>query len=521
MVETNPLESPRSSFDLDSTREPLTGVPAQSGLQEVDFNGETVYLDSTDWRKSTLLRIQIIASFLVFIMFGLGEQTLGTLLPEIQDHYNINDVQVSMLFLALVAGYFIMALLSDITHTRVGVSGVVVMGSCSTAFAFFVVLAKPWFIVVLMCYVLIGIGCGSLDASLNTWMGNLEDSNPLLGILHGCYGIGCMISPPLITYLVEKPNNPWAWNQYYYVLTAVGVITVLSLYFSFHYETPAKYMYVMQQKHKTEEVEMWESQPKTSGFETHETEIESESQNELETNETESGEDQSKFEPSKSPEYVPPSDHEPSITPATIKESLHYPLVWALAIVLFAYIGSEVSFGAWLISYMLRIKKISYKTSLYVATSFWSGLATGRIVLGFVTAHYFRTELTANLVYIYASTLGVFVFVLLSQTSWIAPVLLCVFVTGVFVGPVFPTTIMCSLKLLPVKYHASGVGFICAFGGGGAAALPFLVGLVAESSDKGLSTYPIIMGSMYFLLLVLWLFTLTKYGGRYRIKLSR
>ena len=62
-------------------------------------------------------------------------------------------------------------------------------------------------------------------------------------------------------------------------------------------------------------------------------------------------------------------------------------------------------------------------------------------------------------------------------------------VTGIAIGPIFPTTIVSLVNILPAKYQTSGIGFICAFGGGGGAGIPFLIGLL-ESSEVGLRTYP-------------------------------
>ena len=83
-----------------------------------------------------------------------------------------------------------------------------------------------------------GVGFGTLDASINTWMGNLVDSNQLLGIVHGCYGIGSLISPSLISYLLSKSNHPWKWQNYYVILSVVAGFCLVSLILTFKYETP-------------------------------------------------------------------------------------------------------------------------------------------------------------------------------------------------------------------------------------------------------------------------------------------
>lgn len=483
------------SIELDDLQQPfLNATPKnhpQHGPNELDFeqlaekpltesytveyNGEQIVVDSADWRDSTLLKLQIAASYCNFILFGLAEQTLGTIIPKLQEHYGIDDLKTGYVFLASVAGYFSMALLTETCHRRLGVRGVVVFGTSSMTLGYLLLSTKPPFFLFIMCYILSGLGFGSLDAGLNGWMGNLVDLNQLLGILHGCYGIGCMISPPLITHLIDRKNNPWVWNSYYLVLSAISASCLVFFAVVFRHETPGKYQFSV---------------------------ILKETRRHLEDKDVDNEDDD--------------TDPDAGSESASLSQSLRSKLVWFFSVIMFVYVGAEVAFGAWLVTFLLRIKKLSYKVSSYMATTFWTGLTTGRICLGFVTAHYFHSELAANFAYIVLSLAGYILFCLFAFTKAYWLLFVIVFVTGLFVGPIFPTTIVASIEILPVKYHASGVGFICAFGGGGGAAVPFLIGLVAETSDLGLRFYPFIITSLFGALLVAWLLLYGKYRGHKR-----
>lgn len=52
---------------------------------------------------------------------------------------------------------------------------------------------------------------------------------------------------------------------------------------------------------------------------------------------------------------------------------------------------------------------------------------------------------------------------------------------GFFLGPFFPAAVVVATKLLPRAQHVSAIGFAAAFGGGGAAVLPFAVGAIAQA----------------------------------------
>lgn len=445
----------------------------------VQFKGKNVFIDSLDWRESKLLKVQVLVSFVTFALFGLADQTVGTIIPRLQEDYKINDFQTSFIFLASTTGYFILALVCQYLQQHFGVRGVEVAGVACIAMASFIISVRPPFAIFVMSFLLNGIGPGFLDASINAWAGAIVDSNQILGIIHGCYGIGCMISPPLVTMLMEKKHNPWLWNNYYVVLGIISVATLLCFIVSFRHETASKFRFNVILKDMKRKIA-----------------------DKAENAETGSMDDSTGY-----------SDDE---TETTFVDALKSKLVWVFAICLFIYVGGEVAFGAWLVTFLIRIKKLSYEYSSWMATSFWLGLTVGRCVLGFVTAHFFQSELTANFSYIGLSMVGFAVFCLMALTSlnWILfPI---VFITGLFVGPIFPTTIVASIEILPSRFHAASVGFICAFGGGGAAALPFLVGVVAHRSELGMKLQPFIVLALYVLLFVIWAAICRKYAGHKR-----
>lgn len=64
---------------------------------------------------------------------------------------------------------------------------------------------------------------------------------------------------------------------------------------------------------------------------------------------------------------------------------------------------------------------------------------------------------------------------------------------GFFLGPLFPGAVVMVTKLLPRHLHVTSIGFASAFGGSGAAILPFAVGALAQA--KGVQVLqPFIIG---------------------------
>lgn len=437
----------------------------------VEFEGSTIYIDSLDWRNSIRLKIQIIVSLVNFVLFGLAEQSVGTLIPILQKQYHVNDMQTACIFLSSISGYILMGMLNGYTHDKVGLKGILMIGTASMALGYGTFSTAPPFFILVVFATCNGIGCGVLDAACNTWIGSLVDSNQILGLLHGCYGLGSMLSPSLISYLIEREVNPWKWNQYYLILCGLALSMFTTSFFAYKYETAAKYKYVTALKMEKEVAEAAE---------------------------------------------VGLEDIENNGLQAPLGQVMKKPLVWVLSSILFIYVGAEVGFGAWLISFLTRINHLPFVQSSHIATTFWCGLMMGRTTLGFVTAHYFSTELTANFTYISLSVIGYTLFYIFSFTKFVPLIFIIVAFTGYVVGPIFQTTIVASIGILPSSFHTSGVGFICAIGGSGAAGIPFLVGVIAQSSKTGLRIYPLVILGLYIILWGLWLYILRRFRSSYK-----
>ncbi len=146
---------------------------------------------------------------------------------------------------------------------------------------------------------------------------------------------------------------------------------------------------------------------------------------------------------------------------------------------------------------MLKVRHGEAFNSGLVATGFWLGLTFGRIILGFVTGKIGEKFAIAAYLVISMS---------LELCFWLIPnfVASAVFAgwLGFFLGPLFPAAIVVATKLLPRRLHVSAIGFAAAFGGGGAAVLPFAVGAIAQA--KGVQVLQPIVLALLAVILALW-----------------
>jgi fucose permease len=179
------------------------------------------------------------------------------------------------------------------------------------------------------------------------------------------------------------------------------------------------------------------------------------------------------------------------------REALRNKITWICAVFLLCYVGVEVSLGGWLVTFMLKVRHGQPFPSGLVVTGFWLGLTFGRVILGFVTGKIGEKLAIASYLLI---CMG------LELCFWLIPnfVASAVFAgwLGFFLGPLFPAAIVVATKLLPRRLHVSAIGFAAAFGGGGAAVLPFAVGAIAQA--KGVQVLQPIALALFVAILALW-----------------
>jgi fucose permease len=140
----------------------------------------------------------------------------------LESYYSLSYTVVSLVFLAAFLGYSISALLTDPLHHRLGQRGAAFLSpACRLVCYIILSLHLPW-AVNIVSIVICGLGNGITEGAWNSWLGGMEGSNQLLGILHGFYGLGATISPVVATAMVQRYGRGW-W-EFYYILIGMNVL---------------------------------------------------------------------------------------------------------------------------------------------------------------------------------------------------------------------------------------------------------------------------------------------------------
>lgn len=84
----------------------------------------------------------------------------------------------------------------------------------------------PPYPVLVIAFLIAGLGNGLAEGGWNAYIGRLERANELLGLLHGAYAFGAVISPLVATAIITETGA--GWYVFYYILVCIYI----SLHFS-------------------------------------------------------------------------------------------------------------------------------------------------------------------------------------------------------------------------------------------------------------------------------------------------
>ena len=371
---------------------------------------------------------RILAAYYSFIVVGAFDGSYGPLNSVLRTHYHLTYLSVSFALLSPVLGYILAAFLNDRIHRHSGQRGIAALTSLFHILSALIASRRPPYTTFVFSCFLSGLGNGIADASWNAWIGAMERSNGLMGMLHGFYGVGAALAPLAFTTVVDWLSGEWC--EFYYVMLVGAAIEFATTVAAFWKESGDVYC---------------KGHDQTTG----------------------AGQQDA---PDGSGSRGKGSD-------SILKEALRVRTTWLLCMFVFLYAGIEIGLADWVASYLIDVGGFPRETAGLITFGYWGGLTIGRTMVGFIASTFASGKATVYIC-LAVTILAWLVFTFAEDVPLSA---MSIVIYAFFLGPLFPEAVILQAKLLPAHLHLASIGFVCAFGSAGGGVFRFLLGSLAES----------------------------------------
>ncbi|MFO7446031.1 MAG: MFS transporter [Ignavibacteriaceae bacterium] len=161
----------------------------------------------------------ILLAYIAFISLGLPDGLLGVAWPSIRTDFSQRLDALGILLAASTAGYLVSSFYSGQVMAWLGV-GKLLAASCGiTGAALIGYTLMPFWWMLIPLAVAVGLGAGSIDAGLNTYVAS-NFGEHLMQWLHASFGIGITLGPIIMTTGLYFFSS-WRWG---YVLVGSAQI---------------------------------------------------------------------------------------------------------------------------------------------------------------------------------------------------------------------------------------------------------------------------------------------------------
>ncbi|KAJ7058154.1 major facilitator superfamily domain-containing protein [Mycena amicta] len=417
-------------------------------------------------RQRNTEKIQLATLCWTLFLAGWNDGSLGPLLPRIQQSYHIGYTLVSVLFVLQCAhhqGSFLGAMVNIPMTPKYGFGKLVLLGSMCQMIAYSLQASAAPFPVFVLAGFINGIGLAIQDAQANGYVASIASNRETgikMGVVQAAYGAGALVAPLVSTQFAQprfQPRNRWAFH--YLVSLGMTVLNTLLLAAVFRGRKQNDCLALIGQvasENEEEEVKAANS------------------------------------------EVVVVSSTEHAQERSHLRQIISLKSVHLLALYLLVYVGTEVTIGGWIVSFMITVRH-GGPSSGYVSAGFFGGLTLGRVLL--LPVNKLIGEYRA--VYLY----GILA-IALELVIWLVPSVIggaiAVSFVGLVLGPLYPIAMNHAGRVFPPRLLTGIIGFVAGVATVGAGVLPLVTGAIAGAGGQGIVSLEPVVVAMLVVMLGLW-----------------
>lgn len=174
---------------------------------------------------SKALKILTISLLLIVCGYSMSFNILSNTMDPLVKEFNLTGASQGLMSSMINFGSMLPLLIIPLLQGRIHKIWLILCASILQVAMLLLTGASGNFGMLLFSCVLLGAGNNTTDSCVNSYMVDLhpENSAGVLGLLHGCYGIGGLLTPILVSAILASSG----WRPAYYVAAAIFAVIVV------------------------------------------------------------------------------------------------------------------------------------------------------------------------------------------------------------------------------------------------------------------------------------------------------
>jgi fucose permease len=164
-------------------------------------------------------RAPVVLAYAAFVLVGVNAGVNGVLLAAQMDDYAVSRATLGLTFFSGSAGFVLAGVTAGALIHRFGIRTAVATGSGLYVLAAVYAGTRPAFAALVVLQFASGYAIGVLESVLNAYLSAFPNATTLLNRLHGFFGVGALLGPPLAAWIVATAS----WPAVMLLLGAVAV----------------------------------------------------------------------------------------------------------------------------------------------------------------------------------------------------------------------------------------------------------------------------------------------------------
>ncbi|ODN75425.1 hypothetical protein L202_06576 [Cryptococcus amylolentus CBS 6039] len=150
---------------------------------------------------------------------GWNDASQGPLLPSLEEHYNVDYLVISIIWIMNFVGFMTSGLTNVFLTDRLGFGNAAPLGASMQGLAYILMCWGSPYPLFLIAYIFNGFGLGLQDAQVNSLTARLPNAPTKMFLMHAFYGFGATISPFVATAFVQHIPD----RVYLYFTVSLGL----------------------------------------------------------------------------------------------------------------------------------------------------------------------------------------------------------------------------------------------------------------------------------------------------------